>query len=200
MLSCADQLIRWRTDLDTFHPDVVLLAEGEYEVRNQLVGKTWTHIGEPAFDASERTALSRAVTVLHSTGATVVLLTAPDDHQLEQPDGAPWPEDDPARRTPTTTLRTVAADPKGSAVVADLNARLDPGRHYDQTVDGIDARFADGISRFPSRGRHGRPVVALRSGHAREGGAGCRGDSGRSDDHHVHRADRRRRNRSGRAV
>jgi len=42
-------------------------------------------------------------------------------------------------------LRTVAADSKGSAVVADLNARLDPGGHYDQTVNGIDVRFADGI-------------------------------------------------------
>ncbi len=145
-VSCTDQLVRWRADLDTFHPDVVLLVEGEYEVRNQRVARTWTHIGEPAFDASERTALARAVTVLHSTGATVVLLTAPYYHQLEQPDGAAWPEDDPARvNTYNSLLRAVAAGSKGTAVVADLNARLDPGGHYDQTVNGIDVRFADGI-------------------------------------------------------
>jgi len=145
-VSCADQLVRWRADLDTFHPDVVLLAEGEYEVRNQRVARTWTHIGEPAFDAGERNALTRAVTVLHSTGATVVLLSAPYYHQLEQADGTPWPEDDPARvNTFNSLLRTVAADSKGGAVVADLSARLDPGGHYDQTVNGIDVRFADGI-------------------------------------------------------
>jgi len=90
-VSCASQLVRWRADLDTFHPEVVLLAEGEYEVRNQRVRATWTHIGERALDASERTALTRAVAVLHSTGATVVLLTAPYYHQLEQADGASWP-------------------------------------------------------------------------------------------------------------
>ncbi len=144
---CAAQLIRWQADVDTFHPDVVLLAEGEYEVRDQRVGRSWIHIGTPAFDGTERAALTRAVGVLHSTGATVVLLTAPYYQQLvEQPDGAPWPEDDPARVDRyNSLLREVVAGSGGSAVVADLNAQLDPGGHYDQTVDGIDVRFADGI-------------------------------------------------------
>ncbi len=115
-VACVTQLIRWRADVDTFHPDVVLLAEGEYEVRDQRVGRSWVHIGTPAFDATERTALTRAVDILHSSGATVVLLTAPYYQQLvEQPDGSPWPEDDPARVNRYNSLLSEVAARSGAA-------------------------------------------------------------------------------------
>ncbi len=42
---CATQLARWQADVEAFHPDVVLLADGEYEVRDQRIGNTWVHIG-----------------------------------------------------------------------------------------------------------------------------------------------------------
>ncbi len=151
---CATQDIRWKADLDAFHPDVVLLADGEYEVRNRLLDGSWTHIGEPAFDRAELAALRRAVALLGSTGATVVLLTAPYYHQPEQADGASWPEDDPARVDDyNAMLRQVAAGSGGAVVVEDLNRHLDPDGHYAQTIDGIDVRYADGIHVEPAGAR-----------------------------------------------
>ncbi len=145
-VSCLTQLARWRVDLAAFHPDVVLLSEGEYEVRDQRLGDTWTHIGEPAFDRAEVGALEGAVAALRSTGATVVLLTAVYYHQPEQPDGAPWPEDDPKRVDLfNAMLRRVAAGSGNKVVVEDLNAHLDPGGHYAQDLGGVNIRYADGI-------------------------------------------------------
>ncbi len=71
-VACSSQLARWRADLAEFHPDVVLLAEGEYEVRDERLGRAWTHIGEPGFDLAELAALREATAALRSTGATVV--------------------------------------------------------------------------------------------------------------------------------
>jgi len=150
-VSCATQLTRWKIDLAAFHPDVVLLADGEYEVRNQLMGGKWTHIGEPAFDNAELQAMRSAVSALRSTGATVVLLTAGYYHQLEQADGAAWPEDDPKRvDLYNAMLRRVAAEAESGVVVEDLNAHLDPGGHFVQYINGVNVRYADGIHVDPA--------------------------------------------------
>jgi peptidoglycan/LPS O-acetylase OafA/YrhL len=150
-VSCATQLTRWKIDLAAFHPDVVLLADGEYEVRNQLMGGKWTHIGEPAFDNAELQAMQSAVSALRSTGATVVLLTAVYYHQLEQADGAAWPEDDPKRvDLYNAMLRRVAAEAESGVVVEDLNAHLDPGGHFVQYINGVNVRYADGIHVDPA--------------------------------------------------
>ncbi len=145
-VSCLTQLARWRVDLAAYHPDVVLMSEGEYEVRDQRVGDTWAHIGEPVFDRAELCALHNAVAALRSTDATVVLLTAVYYHQPEQSNGAPWPEDDPRRVDRfNAMLRQVAAGSGNKVVVEDLNAHLDPGGRYAQTIDGVNVRYADGV-------------------------------------------------------
>jgi len=143
---CGTQPTRWKADVEAFHPDVVLVADGEYEVRDQRIGGTWQHIGTPVVDDRVRNALTGATTVLGSTGATVVLLTAPYYRQQEQADGKPWPEDAPARVDRyNALLRQVAAGSGGRVVVADLGAKIDPGGHYTTTLDGVVVRFADGI-------------------------------------------------------
>ena len=150
-VSCATQLQRWKADLDTFHPDVVMLAEGEYEVRDRLVDGKWTHIGQPGFDAAELSAIRSAVADLRSTGATVVLLTAVYYHQLEQTSGAGWPEDDLHRVDRfNAMLHQVAAESGGGVVVEDLNAHLDPGGKYAQYIGKVNVRFADGIHVDPA--------------------------------------------------
>jgi peptidoglycan/LPS O-acetylase OafA/YrhL len=148
---CNDQLTRWKADVEAFHPDVVVLEEGEYEVRNQFIRGTWTHIGEAGFNHDETQAMNKAIATLRSTGATVVLLTAPYYHQTEQANGAAWPEDDPARvDTYNRLLHQVAAGSGGGVVVENLNAHLDPGGHYTQFINGVNARFADGIHVSPA--------------------------------------------------
>ena len=143
---CATQPARWAADVKAFHPDVVLLADGEYDVRNRLLNGRWTHIGEPDFDAAELQAMRNAIDVLRSTGATVVLLTAVYYHQPEQADGSTWPEDDPQRVDRyNALLRRAAAEAGSGVVVEDLNAHLDPGGHYVQYINGVNVRYADGI-------------------------------------------------------
>ncbi|HEX3462404.1 MAG TPA: acyltransferase family protein [Acidimicrobiales bacterium] len=143
---CATQYARWTADLNAFHPDVVLLADGEYEVRNRLLDGSWTHIGQPGFDRAELNAMRSAVAVLRSTGARVVLLTAVYYQQPEQADGSTWPEDDPQRVDRyNALLRQVAAEAGSGVTVEDLNAHLDPGGHYAQYIDGVNVRYADGI-------------------------------------------------------
>ena len=143
---CDSQLTRWQADVKAFNPDVVLLADGEYEVRDQFVGNGTTNILSSDFDAKEKLALTTATRVLGSTGAPVVLLTAPYYHQQEQADGNPWPEDDPARvNRYNALLREVARASSGKVVIMDLGAKLDPGGRFQQTVDGVNVRYADGI-------------------------------------------------------
>ena len=151
LVPCDTQLTRWRADVEAFHPDVVLLADGEYEVRDQRIDNAWVHIGSPVVDTRERQALDRATSVLGATGATVVLLTAPHYQQPEQANGKPWPEDGPARVDRyNAILRQVAAGSGGRVVVADLGGRLDPGGRYADSVDGVVVRFADGIHVTPA--------------------------------------------------
>ena len=143
---CATQYARWTADLMAFHPDVVLLAEGEYEVRDRLLNGRWAHIGEPDFDAAELQAMRTTVNLLRSTGASVVLLTAVYYQQPEQADGSTWPEDDPHRVDRyNALLRQVAANSGNGVTVEDLNAHLDPGGHYVQYINGVNVRYADGI-------------------------------------------------------
>jgi len=143
---CGTQLKRWQADVQAFHPDVVLLAEGEYEVRNQQNGATWVHIGTSEVDRREINAITDATRVLGSQGASVVLLTAPYYKQLEQNGGQAWPEDARGRVDRyNALLHQVAAASNGKVVVADVNSRLDPNGRFAPTIDGQVVRFADGI-------------------------------------------------------
>jgi hypothetical protein len=151
---CANQAVRWTADLDTFHPDVVLLADGEFEVRDHFIDGTWMHIGDPIFDRLEMARLESAVHVLRSTGAVVVLLTGGYYRQPEQEDGQPWPEDNPQRiERYNAMLRQVAAMYPSGVVVENLNKHLNPSGRYQQTLDGVDLRYQDGIHVTPAGGR-----------------------------------------------
>ncbi|HET9733223.1 MAG TPA: acyltransferase family protein [Acidimicrobiales bacterium] len=141
---CSTQAARWKADLQRWHPDVVVLVEGQFEVRDHLVEHRSFHIGEPQFDQREQSALTGAVTLLGSQGARVVVATAPYYSLPEQADGQLWPESQPGRvDLYNAILRRVAAA-KG-ATVADVGAWLDPGGRFATYVGGEQVRFADGV-------------------------------------------------------
>ena len=151
-------------------------------------------------------ALTRATSVLGSTGATVVLLTAPYYQQVEQADGQAWPEDDPGPGRPLQRAAPPGGrQPSGGrVVVADLGAKLDPGGHFTTTIDGVDGAVRRRDPRDPGRGASwsrrgcspGRPPL----GHRRPGGGpgdrDHRDDAGRPAEP-VSRSGRRRRHRRG---
>ncbi len=90
--------------------------------------------------------LNAASKLVTSTGARMVFLTAPCTDSGEQPDGAPWPEDNPARLAVYNKLvREVAAEHPLTDSVVDLNAAACPGGKYTSTVDGVVIRRNDGV-------------------------------------------------------
>jgi peptidoglycan/LPS O-acetylase OafA/YrhL len=137
---------RWAADVARYHPDVVALMEGPWEVRDRYVNGRWSHLGQPAADARELAALQHAVAVLGAGGARVALLTAPYDDQPEQADGRPQPADDPARTDRyNQLLRRAAAGSSGRAVVVDPGGRLSPGGRYARMLGTTTVRADDGI-------------------------------------------------------
>jgi lysophospholipase L1-like esterase len=103
----------------------------------------WTHVGDRAYDDYLTGQLRQAVAVLSSTGARVVLLTAPYYRRGEQPDGELWAEDQPERVDRWNALLRAAAAPTGATVV-DLDHRTGPHGHYQEVVDGARLRY-DGV-------------------------------------------------------
>ena len=128
-------------------PQVVALGLGRWEITDHLLDGRWVHIGEPAWDDHLTSDLQSAITILHSFGAKVVLLTMPYvDPSDRQPDGQPWPENTPARAQAYNALvRQVAHTHPGVVSVIDLNKMLSPDGVYTATLSGIDVRMPDGI-------------------------------------------------------
>ncbi len=162
-VQCSTQLQRWKNDVDVFHPDVVVLEEGALETRGHLVDGSWEYLGQPALDKLELQALDQSVGVLGSAGATVVLLTAPYYRQSSpQPDGRPWPEDNPAFvDTFNKLLAQVAARHRGRVVVEPLGERLDPGGKFAASIGGEPMRL-DGIHLSVAGGRYVQPWLLPR--------------------------------------
>ena len=146
-VACPTQLARWGNDLEAFHPDVVVLVEGEYEVRNQLLPGGDEHLNQVHFDQVEQAAIQSAVNVILAHGSAVLLVAAPYYQQPEQANGQPWPEDSPARVNGYNRLIQRVAARSGPLVEVNtsLHHLLDPGGHYAQVVDGRHVRFADGV-------------------------------------------------------
>jgi hypothetical protein len=75
-----------------------------------------------------------------------VFLTAPCTREGEQPDGAPWPEDSPARLAIYNKLvREVAAEHPTTDSAVDLFGAACPGGKFALTVDGVTIRRSDGV-------------------------------------------------------
>ena len=151
LVPCSTQEQRWTSDLAAFNPDVVVVDNGAYEVRDHRIDGRWTHVGDPTFDTLLTRTISNDVRLLSSRGAKVILLTAPYYRQVEAPDGSGWPEDEAVRVDRyNQILRDVAAQHPGQAMILDLHRRLDPHGRFTPVIGGIQARMSDGIHLTPA--------------------------------------------------
>ena len=142
---------QWSGDLAQFHPNVVAVLVGRWEINDRLVNGQWMHIGEPAYDTILRQSLEQAVNVAGSTGAQVMLMTAPCFDSGEQDNGQPWPEDSATRLSDyNTILRQVGSEHPTNTEVFDLGALVCPGGHFSLSVDGVQLRDADGVHIVPT--------------------------------------------------
>jgi hypothetical protein len=142
----------------SFRPQVAALLVGRWEVANAYWDGHWTDIDNPGYSAYIASELALAIRILSSKGAKVALLTAPFyAYKTEpfEPLGAKscspgcnrhFPEDDPGRIVRfNRILREVASSFPGVATVIPLGAHVDPQGHFQETIDGVQVRDADGI-------------------------------------------------------
>ncbi len=135
----------WKADIAKDHPNVVMILAGRWEVSNRTYDGRWTDIENPTYAAYVQRELRYAVQVAGSSGAAVVLMTAPCYDTGEQPDGRSWPEDSRARLDIYNGIvRRVAASVPGTALL-DFNAMACPEGQYEEFMDGQQIRLADGI-------------------------------------------------------
>jgi len=158
--NCTTWPTWWADDVAELHPQVIGLVTGFWEVVDRWIDGRWQHLGEPSFDAYETAQLERAVTILSSGGAKVALFTSPYFHTGEQPDGDPWPQDDPARVDRFNQLvEAVARRHPGVVSVVPLNRFLDPAGHFTWTLDGHVVRQGDGVHTTLAGGTYLAPRV-----------------------------------------
>ena len=135
---------RWTQRLAHDRPDTVLLMIGRWEVVDRTWHGRWMHIGNDAYDTYLKGELQRALDILSSTGARVVVTTAPYNRRGERSDGTLYPEDQPGRvQAWNTMLRSVAAQ-RPNVSVLDFNAKLNPDGKYTAKINGVRTR-SDGV-------------------------------------------------------
>jgi lysophospholipase L1-like esterase len=121
---------------------------GRWEIVDRMHDGEWMHVGDKDYDAYLRTELGRAMDIVASTGAHVVVTTAPYSRRSEKSDGSLYPEDDPDRTDEwNALLREVAGDRK-NVTVLDLNKKMNPGGYYQNRINGIRLR-GDGVHPTP---------------------------------------------------
>jgi peptidoglycan/LPS O-acetylase OafA/YrhL len=141
----AQVIETYRALVHQFDPDVVVYLARSDTLDTELDG-TWQHVGEPTFDFWAEARYDQAIAALGAGGARVVLLTSPYYDSGEQPDGTPWPENDPLRVIADNKLLVAAAHLNpGKASVFRLGALLSPGNQFTTSVDGVAARCSDGV-------------------------------------------------------
>jgi peptidoglycan/LPS O-acetylase OafA/YrhL len=139
---------RWSQRIAHDRPDAVLLIIGRWETSDRMNEGHWTHIGDPEFDAYLTRELGRALDILGSTGARLVVATEPYNRRGEKPDGSLYPEDQPDRVNHWNALLRSAIGQRQNVAVLDLNKKLCPDGVYTNKVDGIKMRI-DGVHPTP---------------------------------------------------
>ena len=168
---CTQWPTIWKSDIEQVHPQVVALVIGWWETMDRMYQGTWQHLGDPAFDAYEMSQLQKAVSVLGSQGAHVVLMTSPFYDTGEQLNGRPWDEDSPVRvDILNRMIESVAALHPGVVSVVPLNKYLDSHGHYTSKINGKTMRFADGVHTTQAAGTLLAPKVLPQLAALKRGG------------------------------
>ena len=141
---------QWKGDLDQFHPNVVMVLAGRWEVSDRLIDGQWLHIGEPAFDAD-------AAAVAGAGGAGGHLDRRPDGVddvtllRLGRAGQRPaWPR---TRRPgwPSTTPWCARWRPSiRPPCRSTTSAPMCPGGVYHDLLDGVQIRDGDGVHIVPT--------------------------------------------------
>jgi peptidoglycan/LPS O-acetylase OafA/YrhL len=157
--------IRWRTifpaAIDRFHPNVVGVLLGRWQVSDHLHKGHWVRVGDQSWDVHLIAELDELVRILAADGAQVVLFTMPFIQLPEEaPNGTPFSETDPTRVIEFNRLLVNVADQnRGTVTLIDLNKLLDPSGHYQSVVNGVTVRWTDGVHITVAGGEWLQPTI-----------------------------------------
>jgi peptidoglycan/LPS O-acetylase OafA/YrhL len=173
---------QWTTEIGQVKPNVVLLLAGRWEVVDREYQGAWTNILNPTFASYVKSQLEQASNLVTASGAHMVFLTAPCTDQGEQPDGAPWPEDSPARLAIYNKLvREVAAEHAATDSAVNLFGATCPGGKFASTVHGVTIRTTDGVHFTVAGGLYVAPKIMpaiVAAGRAQMAGSGAPSSAG----------------------
>jgi hypothetical protein len=151
---------QWKDAISQDTPNVVVLLAGRWEVVDRDYNGTWTNILSPSYAAYVKSQLEQASQLVTATGAHMVFLTGPCTDEGEQPDGAPWPEDNPARLAVYNKLvREVAAEYPTTDSTVDLFGAACPGGKFTSTIHGVTVRETDGVHFTLAGGQYLGPKI-----------------------------------------
>jgi peptidoglycan/LPS O-acetylase OafA/YrhL len=139
----AALLDKWRQWVDEYRPDVVVYL-ARVDLMDQQFDGTWTSIDNPAFDNFLRRQLRTGLSILSSRGAKVVLMTSPYYDSTVQSGGA-VPEDAPGRVVIDDRILRQTSAGRPDVTLFPLGNIVTPDDGYQQDVDGVDVRCADGV-------------------------------------------------------
>ena len=151
---------QWLSAIGQVKPNVVVLLAGRWEVVDREYQGTWTNILNPTYAAYVKSQLNSASQLVAASGAHMVFLTAPCTDEGEQPDGAPWPEDNPARLAVYNKLvREVAAEHPRTDTAVNLFGAACPGGKFTGSVHGVAIRETDGVHFTLAGGEYVAPKI-----------------------------------------
>ena len=142
---CKSWPTRWRSHVEVFQPDVVVLLAGAWDLYDRKVGERVLEFGTTEGDAFVLGELDAAVDVLSSGGATVMLLTTPYYEARELGLNTSGVRFDRARIERLNLLYAELAEQRGAAVsVLNLNGFV--GSESEREADGGNAQMRhDGV-------------------------------------------------------
>jgi peptidoglycan/LPS O-acetylase OafA/YrhL/lysophospholipase L1-like esterase len=139
--ACSDWPARWQSYIDVFQPDVAVVLAGAWDLYDRKAGGRLLPFGTPEANAFAVDEFEKAVDVLSSRGATVVLLTTPDFEQPQLGVASEAPRFDLDRIHRLNGLYEEVANRRGDSVrVVDLNGFVEASE--DEARDDF---FSDGV-------------------------------------------------------
>jgi peptidoglycan/LPS O-acetylase OafA/YrhL len=151
---------QWLTAIGQVKPNVVVLLAGRWEVVDRQYQGAWTNILNKTYAAYVKSQLNSASELVAAAGAHMVFLTAPCTDEGEQPDGAPWPEDNPARLAVYNklVLEVAAEHPKTDTAVNLFGAACPKGK-FAGSIHGVAIRETDGVHFTVAGGEYVAPAI-----------------------------------------
>jgi peptidoglycan/LPS O-acetylase OafA/YrhL len=151
---CTKWATRWQKGVDTDDPDVAVIELNRWELMDRKIDGTYQHVGDPQYDAYLLTQLDKAVKIVGSRGAAVVLMTAAYTHRAEKPNGGLYDEDLPSHVDAWNKLiYAEAAKYPGKVTVLNITPIVCPNGKFTWDIGNL---------RIRSDGRHDTPAGVQR--------------------------------------